>query len=128
MRVILVNKSYNFQNGGNLSIGSKKNSVGYPYSSLTPTSNISLIYFIFAFQWCSYTFTSDLKISSPVPTKKQNSRIAHKQRCTDRVINDFLSRSRHLLVPLLFHEVTSLHPPSFQRNDFSTCIYLYRWL
>ena len=36
-------------------------------------------------------------------------------------IKDFLSRSRHLLVPLLFHEVTSLHPPSFQRNDFSTC-------
>ena len=44
-----------------------------------------------------------------------------KQRCRDRVINDFLSQSRHLLVPLLFHEVTSLHPPSFQRNDFSTC-------
>ena len=41
-----------------------------------------------------------------------------KQRCRDRVINDFLSRSRHLLVPLLFHEVTSLHPPSF---DFYTC-------
>ena len=36
-------------------------------------------------------------------------------------MNDFLSQSRHLLVPLLFHEVTSLHPPSFQRNDFSTC-------
>ena len=45
-----------------------------------------------------------------------------KQRCRDGVINDFLSRYRHLLVvPLLFHEVTSLHPPSFQRNDFSTC-------
>ena len=44
-----------------------------------------------------------------------------KQRCRDRVINDFLSWSRHLLVPLLFHEVTSLHPPSYQRNDFSTC-------
>ena len=27
-----------------------------------------------------------------------------KQRCRDRVINDFLSWSRHLLVPLLFHE------------------------
>ena len=47
--------------------------------------------------------------------------IIEKQRCRDRVINDFLSRSRHLLVPLLFPEVTSLHPPSFQRNDFSTC-------
>ena len=22
----------------------------------------------------------------------------------------------------LFHDLTSLHPPSFQRNDFSTCI------
>ena len=29
----------------------------------------------------------------------------------------------HPLVPLLFHEVTSLHPPSFQRNDNSTCNY-----
>ena len=53
--------------------------------------------------------------------KQQNSCIAHKQRCRDRVINDFLSLSRHLLVSLLFHELTSLHPPSFQRNDFSTC-------
>ena len=51
-----------------------------------------------------------------------------KQRCRDRVINDFLSRSRHLLVPLLFHKVTSLHPPSFQRNDFSTCsTYFFIW-
>ena len=51
-----------------------------------------------------------------------------KQRCRDRVINDFLSRSRHLLVPLLFHEVTSLHPPSFQRNHFSTCsTYFFIW-
>ena len=71
----------------------------------------------------SYTFTSVLNIASPIYThKQQNSCIAHKQRCKDRVINDFLSRSRHPLVPLLFHEVTSLHPPSFQRNDFSTCI------
>ena len=27
----------------------------------------------------------------------------------------------HLLVPFLFHDLTSLHPPSFHRNDFSTC-------
>ena len=54
-------------------------------------------------------------------TCKMCSYTIEKQRCRDRVINDFLSRSRHLLVPLLFHEVTSLHPPSFQRNDFSTC-------
>ena len=33
----------------------------------------------------------------------------HKQRCRDRVISDFLSRSRHFLVFLLFHDVTSLH-------------------
>ena len=27
-----------------------------------------------------------------------------------------------------FHEVTSLHPPSFQRNDFSTCFtYFFIW-
>ena len=36
-------------------------------------------------------------------------------------MNEFLFWYRHPLVPLLFHEVTSLHPPSFQRNDFSTC-------
>ena len=41
-----------------------------------------------------------------------------KQRCRDRVINDFLSRSRHLLVPLLFHEVTSLHPLHFREMIF----------
>ena len=51
-----------------------------------------------------------------------------KQRFRDRVINDFLSRSRHLLVPLLFHELTSIHPPSFHTNDFSTCsTYLFIW-
>ena len=63
-----------------------------------------------------------LQVFIPSTHKQQNSCIAYKQRCRDRVINDFLSRSRHLLVPLLFHEVTSLHPPSFQRNDFSTCL------
>ena len=57
----------------------------------------------------------------PSSHKQQNSCIAYKQRCRDRVINDFLFRSRFLLVPFLFREVTSLHPPSFQRNDFSTC-------
>ena len=36
-------------------------------------------------------------------------------------MNEFLFWCRHPLVPLLFYEVTSLHPPSFQRNDFSTC-------
>ena len=33
-------------------------------------------------------------------------------------MSDFVSWCRHLLVPFFFHEVTSLHPPSF---DFSTC-------
>ena len=46
---------------------------------------------------------------------------AVKQRCRDGVMNDFLFWCMHLLVPFLFHEVTSLHPPSFHRNDFSTC-------
>ena len=36
-------------------------------------------------------------------------------------LDDFLSLGGNLLVPFLFHEVTSLHPSSFQRNDFSTC-------
>ena len=59
------------------------------------------------------------KIASPVAThKQQNSCIAHKQRCRDRVIIDFLSRSRHLLVPLLFHEVTSLNPPFISKKLF----------
>ena len=41
-----------------------------------------------------------------------------KQRCRDGVINDFLSRYRHVLVPLLFHEVTSLHPLHFREMIF----------
>ena len=35
-------------------------------------------------------------------------------------MNDFVSWCMHLLVSF-FHDVTSLHPPSFHRNDFSTC-------
>ena len=38
-------------------------------------------------------------------------------------MNEFVSWCRHLLVSFLFHALTSLHPPSFHRNDFSTCIY-----
>ena len=37
-----------------------------------------------------------------------------RQRCRGRVINDFLSRYRHLLVPLVFHDVTFLHPLYFR--------------
>ena len=37
-------------------------------------------------------------------------------------MNEFVSWCRHLLVSFLFHALTSLHPPSFHRNDFSTCI------
>ena len=47
-------------------------------------------------------------------------------RCRDGVMNDFLSWCMHLLVPFLFHDWTSLHPPSFHRNDFSTCIITVR--
>ena len=36
-------------------------------------------------------------------------------------MNEFVSWRRHLLVSFLFHALTSLHPPSFHRNDFSTC-------
>ena len=32
-----------------------------------------------------------------------------------------MSWCRHLLVPFLFYALTSLQPPSFHRNDFSTC-------
>ena len=64
------------------------------------------------------TEVTHVTIASPVLT---NNRRAHKKRCRDEIINDFLSRSRHFLVPILFHDVTSLHPPSFQKNDFSTC-------
>ena len=34
-------------------------------------------------------------------------------------LNDFLSLCKHLIVPFLFHDMTSLNLPSFQRNDFS---------
>ena len=47
--------------------------------------------------------------------------VQDEQRCRDVIINDFLSRYGHLLVPPLFFELTSLRPPLFQRNDFSTC-------
>ena len=64
-----------------------------------------------------------VKKVSIVPAKsyKQQIHIRKKQKCRDGVMNEFLFWCRHPLVPLLFHEVTSLHPPSFQRNDFSTC-------
>ena len=44
-------------------------------------------------------------------------------------MNEFVSWCRHLLVSFLFHALTSLHPPSFYRNDFSTCIIIgsYRY-
>ena len=40
------------------------------------------------------------------------------QRCRDGDMNDFLFWCWYPLVPLLFHKVTSLHPSSFQGNDF----------
>ena len=41
-------------------------------------------------------------------SSKLHPSIAHKQRCRDGVFNDFLPQSRHLLVPLLFHDITGL--------------------
>ena len=38
-------------------------------------------------------------------------------------MNEFVYWCRHLLVSFLFHALTSLHPTSFYRNDFSTCYY-----
>ena len=51
----------------------------------------------------------------------------NKQRCRDGVINEFLFWCRHPLVPLLFHEVTSLHPLSFQRNDFPLVPHIFQF-
>ena len=48
--------------------------------------------------------------------------IKEKQRSRDGVMNYFLSWCRSLLIAFLFHVVTSLHPPSFHRNDFSIYI------
>ena len=39
-------------------------------------------------------------------------------------MNDFLSRCRHNLYSLFFHDVTSLHPLSFHSNDLSL-VYMY---
>ena len=54
-------------------------------------------------------------------TKSMFTQTNNEQRCRDGVMNEFLFWCRHPLVPLLFHEVTSLNPLSFQRNNFSTC-------
>ena len=46
-----------------------------------------------------------------------------KQGCRDRVINDFLSRFRHLLVPLLFREVTHPYIPLHFREMIFQLVY-----
>ena len=49
---------------------------------------------------------------TPSTYTQHNSCIVHKQRCRDGVINDLLSRYRHLLVPLFFiirHPYIPLH-------------------
>ena len=43
-------------------------------------------------------------------------------------MSEFVSWCRHLLVSFLFHALTSLHPPSFHRNDFSTCSTHYSFI
>ena len=57
---------------------------------------------------CSYLSSN----YTPSTYTQQNSCISHKQRCRDGVINDLLSRYRHLLVPLFFmmrHPYIPLH-------------------
>ena len=61
----------------------------------------------------------DVKMFFSFTTNKQNFKA--EQRCWDGVKNQFV---RHL-VSFLFHALTSLHPPSFHRNGFSTCCHLY---
>ena len=51
--------------------------------------------------------------------------LIEKQRCRDGVINNFLSRYRHLLVPLLFHDLTSLHPLHFREMIFPLVYILF---
>ena len=51
-----------------------------------------------------------------------------KQRCMDGVMNEFLLFwCRHPLVPLLFHDVTSLHPLHFREIIFPLvpCIFQF---
>ena len=67
-------------------------------------------------QCISYSqFNVVFSLPNAFTTNKQNS----EQRCRDGVMNEFVSWYRHLLVSFLFHALTSLHPPSFHRNDFS---------
>ena len=61
------------------------------------------------------------KVPIIMSTVSSSTKNRKKKRCRDGVMNEFLFWCRHPLVPLLFHEGTSLHPPSFQRNDFSSC-------
>ena len=57
-----------------------------------------------------------------MPAVSSTTDIYQKERCRDWVMNEFLFWCVDALVRLLFHEVTSLHPHSFQRNYFFTCI------
>ena len=69
-------------------------------------------------QCISYSqFNVVFSLPNAFTTNKQNS----EQRCRDGVMNEFVSWCRHLLVSFLFRALTSLQPPSFHRNDFSTC-------
>ena len=72
---------------------------------------------------CSYVSSN----CTPSTYTQHNSCIVHKQRCRDGVINDLLSRYRHLLVPLFFmmrHPYTPLH---FREMTFPLVIlYLVR--
>ena len=72
-----------------------------------PTSLFSIKLSVHIYK-CSYLSSN----CTPSTYTQQNSCIAHKQRCRDGVINDLLSRYRHLLVPLFFmmrHPYIPLH-------------------
>ena len=72
-----------------------------------PTSLFSIKLSVHIYK-CSYLSSN----CTPSTHTQQNSCIAHKQRCRDGVINDLLSRYRHLLVPFFFmmrHPYIPLH-------------------
>ena len=83
-------------------------------SHLTPSLHL-------CFSLCIILPTGQLNWNSCMQSAKRNKDVG-------MGLDDFLSLGGHLLVPFLFHEVTSLHPPSSQRNDFSTCVTMFLYL
>ena len=63
----------------------------------------------------------------PAVSSSNNINIRKKQRCRDGVMNEFLFWCRHPLVPLLFHEVTSLNPFISEKMIFHLSMYFSVW-